>query len=394
MRRVLLGVSASVAAYKAADLCRRLVRDGGTVQVMMTPDATRLIAPATFQALSGRPVMVDEWLAPHSEDGMDHIAASREADCFLVAPASADFISKAAAGNADNLLLAAFLAADCPRFVAPAMNQQMWRAETTRRNVQRLADDGVGVLGPDEGEQACGEEGAGRLLEPVEIVRLVRGSFPLAGQRIVVSTGATVEPIDGMRVITNRSSGRMGYCLAVSAYAMGADVRIVAAQTTVAAPAHIPLRRAVDGEAMRVAMLAETEGADWFFSVAAVADFRPERVGVGKTARVDGGVELSLVPTADILATVVRERPGLRCLGFAAGAGEGQEVAAREKMRRKGVEFMVVNDLADAGAEDCQLALLYPEGAVRLPRLPKEEAARRLLCSLVDVSHETVKEKL
>ena len=147
MRRVLLGVSASVAAYKAADLCRRLVRDGCAVQVMMTPDATRLIAPATFQALSGRPVMVDEWLAPHSEDGMDHIAASREVDCFLVAPASADFISKAAAGNADNLLLAAFLAADCPRFVAPAMNQQMWRAETTRRNVQRLADDGVGGFG-------------------------------------------------------------------------------------------------------------------------------------------------------------------------------------------------------------------------------------------------------
>ena len=391
MDRILLGVTASIACYKAAELVRLLRTRGVAVQVALTPHAAQLVGAPTFRALSGQPVLQDEWTAPQSADGMDHIAAVRAADAFLVAPASADFIAKAAAGITDNLLLAAFLAADCRKLIAPAMNQQMWAATATQRNIVTLKADGVTVLGPATGEQACGETGMGRMLEPADIAAALLGSAPkpLAGQRVIVSTGATVEKLDAMRVISNRSSGEMGFCLAQAAAELGAEVRIVAAQTQHPPPPHIPLRRAEDSETMREVLLEETAGADWFFSVAAVADFRPANPVEAKAPRRRGTWELTLAPTADILGEVARTHPRLKCLGFAAqsGAGPQQEKDARAKMKKKGVHYIALNDVAAAGNAENQLTLLFDGGKVALPRLPKMQAARELLAALV--SYET-----
>ena len=387
MRNILLGVSASVACYKAAVLTRLLVQRGVGVRVMMTPTARRLVGAATFRALSGRPVLTDEWENPQNEDGMDHIAAVRAADALLVAPASADFIAKAASGIADNLLLAAFLAADCPRYVAPAMNQQMWAASVTQRNIQRLRDDGVTIVGPDAGVQACGENGPGRMLEAAQLCHLLTMPQPWRGKRIVVNTGATVERLDAMRVISNRSSGQMGFCLAAAAHALGADVTILAAQVTAPPPPGIALRHAVEGEDMRRAVLQEAATADWFFAVAAVADFRPTLPPTDKPARENGELTIKLSPTEDILAETAVAFPQLKCLGFSAHSGGGREKTAREKMKRKKVQWMVVNDTDDAGRKDCQLTLLYPGGKKKLPRMAKEQAARQLLDIIV--SHET-----
>lgn len=385
MQRILLGISGSIACYKAAFLVRQLRARGVSVQVMLTPAAAQLVGAPTFRALSGQPVLLDEWQQPHSGDGMDHIAATRQAEALLIAPASADFIAKAAAGITDNLPLAAFLAADCPKYIAPAMNQQMWAAAATQRNIERLRADGVAILGPAAGEQACGESGMGRMLEVGDIIAQLLMPQPLAGQRIVVSTGATVEQLDPIRTISNRSSGQMGFCLAQVAAEMGADVRIVAAQTAVPPPAGIPLRRALSNDEMRQAVLEETVAADWFFSVAAIADFRPKTRQKKKAAREDGDWTVVLSPASDILAEVARARPALNCLAFAAqsGGAKEQESAARAKMKRKGARFIVLNDAADAGSADSQLTLLTAGGKKKFPRLPKIQAARQLLTELV-----------
>ena len=236
MRNVLLIACASVACYKAAEVVRRL-RDGGFgAQVAMTPDAEKMVGAATFRAVSGRAVLTDEWREPVSPDGMDHIAAVREADAILVAPGTADFIAKAAGGICDNLPLAAFLAGDAPKFIAPAMNAKMWQNPATERNVAQLVRDGVVFLGPDTGEMACGEFGAGRMLEADDIVSQLSAKLsersPLSGKKVVVNAGATVERLDPMRVLTNMSSGRMGFAVAEAARVAGAEVVVVAAQTS------------------------------------------------------------------------------------------------------------------------------------------------------------------
>ena len=400
MQRILLGVSGSIACYKAAELVRCLRAEGVEVQVILTPAAAALVGAPTFRALSAREVLQDEWQAPQSSDGMDHIAAVRWADGLLVAPASADFIAKAAAGIADNLLLASFLAADCPRYLAPAMNQQMWAAAATQRNIEQLQADGAQLFGPVAGDQACGETGMGRMVEPAALVAALREAVtavkPLTGQRIVVSTGATAEPLDAMRVISNRSSGEMGFCLAQAAQAAGAEVCLIAGQTT-APPPPLPLRRAVSGREMQAAVLEETKTADWFFSVAAVADFclpaAEAAIATAKKSRQKGDWTVTLTPTADILSTVARARPRLKCLAFAAQSGSPreQEKAARLKMRRKQTDFIVLNDVGDAGNPTCQLTLLSAGGKYVLPRLPKAQAARELLTALV--SHETQMEQ-
>ena len=393
MHNILLGVSGSIACYKAAELVRRLRARDVAVQVAMTPCATQLVGAPTFRALSGQPVLLDEWRQPQSDDGMDHIAAARRADALLIAPASADFIAKAAAGITDNLLLAAFLAADCRKIIAPAMNRQMWAAAATQRNIALLRQDGVHILGPAAGGQACGEQGLGRMVEAEQIVADLLGAAaqPFAGKRIVVSTGATVENLDAMRTISNRSSGRMGFCLAQAAVELGAAVQVVAGQTEGAAPANLPLRRAMSSEAMRQAVLEETAAADWFFSVAAVADFRAAAAQEEKIAREQGEWNIKLVPTPDILGEVARAHPALRCLAFAAQSGDAaqQEAAARAKMKRKQVRFIALNDAADAGGADSQLTLLFDEGRIALPRLPKMQAARELLAAMVscETSH-------
>ncbi|MGU9951865.1 MAG: bifunctional phosphopantothenoylcysteine decarboxylase/phosphopantothenate--cysteine ligase CoaBC [Gammaproteobacteria bacterium WSBS_2016_MAG_OTU1] len=401
-KTIALGVCGSVAAYKAAILTR-LLTPHFAVQALMTSTAQEFIGAATLRALSGRAVAVDEWRAPLTDNGMDHIALMRAADGLLIAPASADFLAKAAAGMADSLLLSAFLAADCPRWVAPAMNQQMWHAAATQRNVQKLAADGVVILSPAVGEQACGEIGLGRMMEPADIVEhlQLRFSSALAGRRVVVSTGATVEHIDDMRVISNISSGEMGFCIALAAHQAGADVIILAAQTT-ASPPPLPLRRVLSSKDMLAAAMEECGKADMFISVAAVADFAPLSVK-GKISREQtkqtpqkSGMTLSLSPTQDILATVIKHYPKLFTVGFAAETGTktARIKAARAKMRRKNTSMLAENSIADAGDSHSELTVLTPGGEISLPRQTKAAAAAELvsLAATEFVSRETLKE--
>ena len=397
MRHIVLGVCGSVAAYKAAYLIRLLKQNDMSVQAMMTPRAQNFIGAATLRALSGKPPAMDEWRQPLTADGIDHITLLRQADGLLIAPASADFLAKAATGMSDNLLLSSFLAATCPRWVAPAMNQQMWQAAVTQRNVQQLATDGVHILPPDSGEQACGETGPGRMMEPADIVRQVQERFwgKLAGRRVVVSTGATVEKIDDMRIISNISSGRMGFCVAEAAHNAGAEVMIIAGQTIVAPPP-LPLRRALSSEEMLVAALEECRQADVFIAVAAVADFHPEQPVAGKIPRQKGAMSLQLTASEDILAAVSKQYPQLFTVGFSARNGtlESRIKTARQKMRRKKTAMFVANAAQDAGGDSSELALLTPVNEWQLPRQSKREAATALVAQVAAelVSRETSQE--
>ena len=390
-RNILLIATASVACYKAAEIVRRFRARAAEVQVMLTPDAQKLVGAATFRALSGRPVLTDEWSAPDSPDGMDHIAAARWADALLVAPATADFIAKAANGICDNLPLAAFAAADIPKFISPAMNAKMWQNAPNERNVAQLIRDGVHFLGPDSGEQACGETGMGRMLEAEDIVSQLLAKLsqnaPLSGKKVVVSAGATVEKLDPMRVVTNLSSGRMGFALAEAVRRAGGEAILVAGQTSAPPPEGIPVRRVQTGAEMRDAVLAETAAADVFVAVAAVADFRPKRVKSEKVSRSSETRVLELVPTEDILAETVKKRPHLLCVGFAAESGVANKIiaAARRKMRKKGAGMFVANDATDAGREDCQLTLIFREGEEALPRQPKADAARVVAAKIAEI---------
>ena len=391
MRHILLGVCGSVAAYKAAYLTRLLKREYA-VQTIMTPTAQYFIGAATLRALSGSPVAVEEWQP--GDDGMAHIALPRAADGFLIAPASADFIAKAAAGMADSLLLSAFLAADCPRWIAPAMNQQMWRAAATQRNIQQLADDGVFILPPADGEQACGETGDGRMMEPDDIITHVRAYFcaPLSGRRVVVSAGGTVEKIDDMRMIGNISSGKMGFYIAEAMHNIGAEVLIIAAQTTVSPPP-LPLRRAMCARDMHMAAVQECRHADIFVSAAAVADFSPSAPVDGKIPRQKGDLTLQLSPTKDIVADITRQYPQLFVVGFAAQSATttaaAQIKAARQKMRRKKTAMMVCNSAQDAGGDSSELTILSENNESHLPRQSKRTAAAALTALIAKVSRET-----
>ena len=386
MKQILLGATGSVACYKAAFLLRRLREKSFEVRVMLTPTAQKFVGIPTFQALSGRPVLTDEWNTTQSDDGMTHITATRTASALIVAPASADFIAKAANGYADNILLASFLAADCPRLIAPTMNRQMWAAAATQRNIRQLAEDGVIILGPEHGAQACGEIGEGRMLEVEEIISAVQASTEglLSGRRIVISTGATVEAIDTMRVISNRSSGRMGFCIAEAARIAGAEVVIIAGQTTSPIPSGLHsqrLRQALSAEAMRQAALEECANADVFIAAAAVADFRPARATNHKIPRKSGEQVIKLTPTTDILAEISKTYPHLPTIGFAAQDGDADAwvKAAKQKMRTKKAMMFVANPVSNALQEECQMVILDGENEERLPQMSKRMAATRLI---------------
>ena len=390
-QNILLIATASVACYKAAEIVRRFRELGVGAQVMLTPDAQKMVGAATFRALTGKPVLADEWAAPDSPDGMDHIAAVRQADALLVAPATADFIAKAAHGICDTLPLAAFAAADIPKFISPAMNAKMWENPPNMRNIAQLAQDGVVFLGPEVGEQACGEFGLGRMMEPNDIVSQFMAKFaensPLSGKKIVINTGATVEKLDPMRVVTNLSSGRMGFAVAEAVRRAGGDAVVIAAQTSAPPPENIRMRRAQTGAEMREALLAETVDADAFIAVAAVADFRPKLVESEKIPRSSGAPVLELVPTPDILADIAKLRPHLFCVGFAAESGPAKKIiaAARRKMREKGADLFVANSVEEVGREDCQLTLIAGKSEERLPRQPKSAAARAIVARIADI---------
>ncbi|HXF67217.1 MAG TPA: bifunctional phosphopantothenoylcysteine decarboxylase/phosphopantothenate--cysteine ligase CoaBC [Burkholderiales bacterium] len=383
--RIVLGVTGGIAAYKAAELARELVREGFEVQVVMTEAARRFVTPETFQALSGRPVYSDMWDA-RVPDNMGHIELSRGRDAIVVAPATADFIAKLAHGLADDLLSALCLARECPLIVAPAMNRQMWENPAMRRNLEQIVRDGIAVLGPASGDQACGEVGMGRMLEAREIAEAVAGLLApklLRGARVLVTAGPTFEAIDPVRGITNRSSGKMGYAMARAALEAGAEVTLITGPTALAAPAGAKRIDVVSAREMFETVKKHIARTDIFIGVAAVADYRVDQPRSSKIKKTDRKqLELRLVPNPDILGWVAaRPRPPLT-VGFAAETGN-LDTRAEEKRRRKKVHLMVANLAQEAiGSDDNEVMMLDDEGTHRLPRAPKAVVARQLIAHI------------
>ncbi len=381
-KKVLLGLTGGVAAYKAAELVRRLGDHGIDVQVVMTKAACGFITPATLQALSGHPVYTDMWDG-RIANGMPHIELSRDKQAIVVAPATADFLAKAALGLADDLLSTLCLARDCPLIVAPAMNRQMWEHPATQRNVAQLKRDGVIVLGPDSGDQACGETGMGRMLEADELAEAISAFLEpktLSGKRVLMTAGPTFEPIDAVRGITNRSSGKMGYALARAAIAAGAEVTLVSGPVSLAAPVGASMERVQTAAEMFDAVKKHTAKADIFIGVAAVADFRvsaPRKHKIKKNG--DKGLTLDFVPNPDILAWVASRPKPPFCVGFAAES-RNLDAYADEKRRRKKVKLLIANLAQSAiGADDNEVSMLDDAGTHRLPRAAKTVVARQII---------------
>jgi phosphopantothenoylcysteine decarboxylase/phosphopantothenate--cysteine ligase len=386
-KRIVLGITGGIAAYKAAELVRLLVKANYDVQVVMTSAACQFITPVTMQALSGKPVFMDMWDSSIS-NGMPHIELSREADAILVAPASADFLAKLVQGRADDLLSTLCLARDCPLLVAPAMNKQMWENPATQRNVKQLIDDGVSVLGPDSGEQACGEVGLGRMLEAEALLELVNAHFTpklLLGKRILITAGATLEMIDPVRGITNLSSGKMGYAIAQVAADMGAEVTLVSGITTLSAPTNAVTIKAENAQTMYEAVMSSILKQDIFIAVAAVADYRPATKHDEKIKKSTASLTIELTPNKDILADVASLPKPPFCVGFAAETEHLLEYAEAKRKAKK-LPLIVANLANDAmGSEENSVTLLDNNGAHVLPRAPKSEVAKLLLQHMVNM---------
>jgi phosphopantothenoylcysteine decarboxylase / phosphopantothenate---cysteine ligase len=383
-KKVLLGLTGGIAAYKAAELTRQLMQNAVGVQVVMTEAARGFITPATLQALSGNPVYTDMW-DPRVPENMAHIELSRGCDAIVVAPATADFIAKLVHGLADDLLSTLCLARECPLLVAPAMNRQMWDHPATRRNVAQLKRDGVIVLGPASGDQACGEVGMGRMIEPEEIADAVMAFLApkvLKGARVLMTAGPTFEPIDAVRGLTNRSSGKMGYAVARAAIEAGAEVTLVSGPTAIPAPAQARRIDVVTARDMFDAVKKHVTGADIFIGVAAVADYHalnPSRQKMKKSTR---HLTLELAPNPDILAWVASLPKPPFCVGFAAESEKLHE-HAEEKRRRKKLPLLAANLAQDAiGADENEIILFDGDGAHPLPRAPKEVVARQLIAHI------------
>jgi len=384
LERIVLGITGGIAAYKAAELVRLLVKQGIAVEVVMTPAATQFITPMTLQALSGRPVLTDLWQSG-AANAMGHIDLSRNADAILVAPASADFLGKLAHGLADDLLSTLCLARDCPLLVAPTMNVQMWSNPATQRNVAQLRSDGVVILGPGSGSQACGEVGDGRMIEPEEILAaLVAWRQPklLAGKRVLLTAGPTYEAIDPVRGVTNLSSGKMGFALAQACEEAGAAVTLVAGPTALPTPAgaaRVDVRSARD---MAAAVDARVKDCDIFVAVAAVADYAPADPQATKVKKNAHPLSLTLKPTEDILAKVAARSKPPFCVGFAAETNDINE-NAEAKRRRKKLPLLIANRAQDAmGQDENEVTLLDDAGAHPLPRMDKLALARRLVAEI------------
>ncbi|MGZ5063816.1 MAG: bifunctional phosphopantothenoylcysteine decarboxylase/phosphopantothenate--cysteine ligase CoaBC [Usitatibacter sp.] len=376
-RRILLGVTGGIAAYKVAELARLLMRNNVEVQVAMTEAATRFVSPMTFQALTGKPVVTDLWDASFANH-MAHIELSRGADAILVAPASADFLAKLAHGLADDLLSTACLARNCPLLVAPAMNREMWENAATQRNVATLRGDGTAILGPDSGDQACGEVGMGRLLEPEELAQAVLAFFApkrLAGRKVVVTAGPTFEAIDTVRGITNLSSGKMGYAVAEAVAAMGADVTLISGPTALTPPAQAHFVYVTTAAEMFNAVKAHLAGTDFFFGVAAVADYTPVAPSGRKLKKTAEPMEIRLKPTEDILAYVAALPGGPFCVGFAAESEDLAQYAQAKRVRKK-IPMIVANLVQHAvGKEENEVTIYDDHGAHALARAPKSRIA-------------------
>lgn len=392
-RHFVLGLSGGIACYKAAELCRALIKEGTTVQVVMTQAAEQFITPVTMQALSNRPVYGSQWDA-REPNNMPHINLSREADAILVAPCSADFMAKLLHGRADELLSLMCLArpiAKVPLLLAPAMNREMWAHPATQRNMKQLAEDGATILGVGSGFQACGETGDGRMLEPPELLEDIVAFFApkhLNGRRVLVTAGPTFEAIDPVRGITNLSSGKMGFAIARAAREAGAQVTLVAGPVALPTPRGVERIDVKSAREMLAAAQPMAESADIFVATAAVADWRPENSSDRKIKKDGSGQSPSLQFTEnpDILATIARSPRALSgalyCVGFAA---ESHDLLAnaQAKRERKGVPLLAANiGPATFGADDNSLLLIDDRGVTEMPRAAKLQVARQLVAEI------------
>ncbi|MFT7413718.1 MAG: phosphopantothenoylcysteine decarboxylase/phosphopantothenate--cysteine ligase [Methylophagaceae bacterium] len=388
-KKIVLGVSGSIAAYKSADLVRRLSDAGAELRVVMTKGACQFITPLTLQTLSGHPVAI-ELLDADQESAMGHIALARWADWVLIAPASADTIARLAQGRADDLLAALCLASESPLVIAPAMNNKMWENQATQENLAQLQIRGAQLLGPASGDQACGEQGAGRLLEPIDIVAgLSKLVVParLRGKRIMITAGPTYEAIDPVRFIGNRSSGKMGFAMAAAAVEAGATVVLVAGPVHLMTPSGVTRINVETAQQMHDAVIDSVEGCDIFVACAAVADYRLEIVADNKIKKTKNEtLRLDLIPTLDIVSAVASLSDKPFVVGFAA---ETEQVAdyAQYKLKFKGLDMVAANQVGENmgfAVDDNALQVFWPQGSQILPLTAKTQLARDLMTLIIE----------
>ena len=388
-RRVLLGVTGGISAYKSPDLVRRLRDRGAEVQVVMTASAREFVTPMTFQAVSGLPVRTDLW-DQHAEAAMGHIELARWAELVLIAPASAAFIARLAAGQADDLMTTLCLATQAPIAVAPAMNRLMWSNAATQENVATLRSRGIFVFGPAEGDQACGEVGAGRMLEPIELAELAMRQLnragTLAGKRVLITAGPTRERIDPVRFVSNRSSGKMGFAMAQAAQEAGASVVLVSGPVAIPAPPEVRRVNVESAADMLKAVLGEIDGVDIFISTAAVADYRPADPAGQKIKKVSDSLDVKMERTPDILAAVSARPKRPFVVGFAAETTAVEE-HARAKLESKNLDMIAANEVGDGKGfeeEQNELVVLWKGGRQELGRGLKITLARDLIALIAD----------
>lgn len=392
-QHIILGITGGIAAYKAAELARRLKDEGALVQVVMTDAAKSFISPLTMQAVSGRAVR-DTLLDPAAEAGMGHIELGRWADLVLVAPTSADFIAKLANGMASDLLSTVCLATSAPVFLAPAMNQAMWQKPATQRNVTTLQADGIMILGPTIGDQACGDVGPGRMMEPHDILNALlaqTASGSMQGLNVVITAGPTWEALDPVRGLSNHSSGKMGYAVASAAAAAGANVHLISGPTALTPPKRARLSSVRSAEEMFEAVQTAHSPCDIFIGVAAVADYRPQTVQTSKIKKNDDRLTLELVKNPDILSWVATQSPRPFTVGFAAETDQPIE-HARNKRRNKGLDLIAVNQVGEAlnpfGSDENQLVLIGQNEEIDLGRKSKAQLAIDLIETIAKKYHE------
>jgi len=388
-KRILLGVTGGIAAYKSPDLVRRLREQGAEVQVVLTAGAREFVTAMTFQAVSGREVRSDLW-DPEAEKAMSHIELARWADFVIIAPATADFIARLATGQAGDLLTTLCLATDRPIALAPAMNRVMWANAATQANVATLKARNIYIWGPGEGDQACGEVGTGRMLEPTQlaahVAQIIAPSGPLAGKRVLLTAGPTRERIDPVRFISNRSSGKMGFAVAAAARDAGADVTIICGPVSIATPPgvrRVEVERAAD---MLDAVMKNIEGTDIFIATAAVADYRPTSPVECKIKKTCESMDLKMERTVDILATVAARAARPFVVGFAAET-DSVEQYARQKLLKKNLDMIAANEVGHDKVfekDDNALLVLWRDGRRELPRAPKVTLARDLVALIAE----------
>ncbi len=393
-RNVLLGVSGGIAAYKSAELVRQLQNRGATVRVIMTRGAREFITPLTLQALSGQPVHT-ELLDEEAERGMGHIELARWADLLLIAPATADLIARLAAGRADDLLTTVALATPSPILLAPAMNQQMWRDPATLSNIELIGQRGIQLVGPAEGEQACGDIGPGRMEDPVLIADRAESLFPrecLAGQRVVITAGPTREALDPVRYISNHSSGKMGFALARAAAEAGAVTTLVSGPVALETPPAVTRHDVTSAVEMAAACEQLADECDIFIACAAVADYRPAESQPQKIKKGAETMTLSLVRNPDIVAGIAARNPAPITVGFAA---ETNDVVgyARGKLENKGLDLIVANDVSDTAigfnSEENAVTLVWRDGEQAVPQASKGTIARKIIDRIAEMVGES-----